>query len=117
MRESQEEIGIIPERIEILGKLTELFIPVSNMTVCPVVGFIFEKPLFTIDPGEVEYLIEVPVDHFLYPAMKKNKVRLLIFRKALVPYYNLNGHTVWGATAMIISEFEEVLRRIGYHPV
>jgi 8-oxo-dGTP pyrophosphatase MutT (NUDIX family) len=116
LRESREEIGIIPENIELLGRLTDLFIPVSNMLVCPVVGFCPEKPLFITDPQEVEYLIETPIDHFLDPEMKNNKVRIILFNKALVPYYHIDGHTVWGATAMIISEFEEVLRRIDYHP-
>jgi len=116
LRESQEEIGIIPEKVELLGRLTDLFIPVSSMLVCPVIGFCNEKPSFNPDPQEVEYLIETPIDHFLDPEIKKNKTRIILFNKALVPYYHIDGHTVWGATAMIISEFEEVLRRIDYHP-
>jgi len=116
LRESHEEIGVIPEQIELLGNLTDLFIPVSNMLVCPVVGFSINKPSFKPDPQEVEYLIETPIDTFLDPEIKKNKTRIILFNKALVPYYNIDEHTVWGATAMIISEFEEVLRRIEYHP-
>ncbi len=116
LRESQEEIGIHPEKIELLGKLTDLFIPVSNMLVCPVVGICGEKPLFKPDHQEVEYLIETPIDHFLEPGMKKNRVRIIFLKKVLVPYYHIDENIVWGATAMIISEFEEVLRRIDYHP-
>jgi 8-oxo-dGTP pyrophosphatase MutT (NUDIX family) len=116
LRESGEEIGIMPEKVEILGKLTDLFIPVSNILVCPVVGFYLEKPKFKLDPQEVKYIIETPIDHFLVPGIKKSKIRILLFKKALVPYYHIDGHMVWGATAMIISEFEEVLRRIDYQP-
>ena len=116
MRESREEIGVNPEKIEILGKLSDLYIPVSNMLVSPVVGFMKEKPSFTTDPQEVKYLIETPIDRFLDTETKKNKVRIILFNKAMIPYYDIKGHTVWGATAMIISELEEVLRRIGYLP-
>lgn len=112
LRETEEEIGIKMKEVEILGFLSPLFIPVSNVLVSPVIGFIAEKPVFRPQPGEVEGLIETAIDEFLKPEVVQDKIKIIRLTRAIVPYYNINGHHIWGATAMIISEFTELLRRI-----
>ena len=111
LRESHEELGIVSDRVEVLGKMTELFIVPSNFSVLPVVGFSSERPDFTPDPREVKEVIEVPLDHLLHPdntKIKPIKVGGNITLQA--PYYDVYGHTVWGATAMMLSEFLTVFK-------
>lgn len=112
LREAEEEIGINRNDVRILGYLSQLFIPVSNMLVFPVIGYIPYRPDFTKHPGEVDELIETSVDEFLHPGIVQNKIQKILFRKAVVPFYNIDGNHIWGATAMIISEFTELLQRI-----
>lgn len=115
LREAEEEIGINRNDVEILGQLSQLFIPVSNMIVYPVIGFIAEKPIFRPQQGEVTELIETAVEEFLRPGIIQDKIELIRFRRTVVPCYNIHGHRIWGATAMIMSEFTELLQRIESH--
>jgi 8-oxo-dGTP pyrophosphatase MutT (NUDIX family) len=112
LRESQEEIGIPRDAVQVLGKLTPLSIPVSNFKLLPVVGFLPERPEFILDPKEVVHLIEAETDLLLQPAIEKREILILGNQSIEVPYYDIHGHHVWGATAMILSEFLEVIRRI-----
>jgi hypothetical protein len=96
-----------------LGKLSRLHIPVSGIEVLPVVGFYPEDPDFQPDPSEVAYLIEVPLDDLLNPGNTMEKFRTLMCKLVRVPYYKIGDEHVWGATAMILSEFLEVIRKGG----
>jgi 8-oxo-dGTP pyrophosphatase MutT (NUDIX family) len=115
LREAAEEIGINQHEVEILGILSHLFIPVSNMLVSPVIGYLAEKPVFRPQPGEVAELIETSVEEFLRPGIIQDKIKIIRLNRAIVPFYNIKGYHIWGATAMIISEFTELLKRIEYH--
>ena len=110
VRETYEEIGISPDTITILGKLTPLYIPASETEVFPTVAFTPKKQTFRIAPDEVDYLIEVPVVNFLNPEIVNTKPFKDHRYSGIVPYYNFQGNQVWGATAMILSEFAEVLK-------
>ena len=112
LREAEEEIGINTNTVEILGQLSQLLIPVSNMLVYPVVGYIADKPVFRLQDKEVAELIETPVEELLRPGVVRDKTEIIMFRRAVVPFYNINGNHIWGATAMIISEFTELLKRL-----
>lgn len=111
LRESFEEIGIPGEAVEVLGELSPLTIPVSNYKLLPVVGFFPEKPQFITDPKEVAYLIEAEIDLLLKAEIIKSETLFLGNLSIEVPYYDIHGNHVWGATAMILSEFLEVVRR------
>jgi 8-oxo-dGTP pyrophosphatase MutT (NUDIX family) len=110
LREAQEEVGVSPDQIEVLGKLTPLYIPVSNFYVQPVLAFIPHKPQFYPDPKEVDQLLEIPVS-FLGDAalLTQKKITVGSGLQMNVPCYEFHGHTVWGATAMILSEFSALL--------
>ena len=112
LRESHEEIGISAASVEVLGTLTPLTIPVSRFKVLPVVGFLREKPCFIPDPEEVEYLIEVEMNLLMKAGIVKKEILILGDQPVEVPYYDIYGHHVWGATAMILSEFLEIVRQI-----
>jgi 8-oxo-dGTP pyrophosphatase MutT (NUDIX family) len=111
LREIREEIGIDDSRIRILGKLSRLHIPVSGIEVLPLVGYHPEEPDFQPDSSEVAYLIEAPLEDLLNPHYTREKIRTLMCKLVKVPYFQIGEEQVWGATAMILSEFLEVLRR------
>jgi len=112
LRETHEEIGIKPEDIKVLGRLSRLIIPPTNFDVSPIVGVLTKSPSYVRSVDEVESVEEVPIVQL----MDKQNIKQKLFttsssgnhRKA--PYYDLMGMEIWGATAMIISELVEVLK-------
>jgi 8-oxo-dGTP pyrophosphatase MutT (NUDIX family) len=113
LREAREEIGIDPVRVQIIGQLTEMYIPPSNFMVTPVVGYQTSQPHFIADPKEVARIIEIKLDDLLDKKkiqMKKIKLRLGFSLK--VPAYFIDGNIIWGATAMILSELKELALEI-----
>jgi len=116
LREIREEIGIDDSKIRMLGKLSRLHIPVSRIEVLPVVGFYPEEPVFQPDSSEVSYLIEVSLEDLLNPGNTMEKFRTLMCKLVRVPYFKVGDEHVWGATAMILSEFLEVIRRGRFSP-
>lgn len=111
LREAQEEVGIQPEDVTVLGKLTSLYIPVSNSLVKPIVGYSDRMPDYEIDPEEVQSVIEAPLSKLLdADYIKTTNIKI---KKGVtlsdIPYYDVNGHIVWGATAMMLSELLEVV--------
>ena len=112
LREAEEEIGVPRERVQILGRLTELYIPVSNFLVHPFVGLLESEADFRLQAGEVEGILTPALSVFSRDSAKKQKDLTLPGGLSLkdVPYFDVEGRVVWGATAMILSEFLEVLR-------
>ena len=115
LREAQEEIGVTPADVRLLGRLSELYIPVSNFVVHPFVGYLEYRPQFLLQEMEVDEVIEVPFRHFADPTIIQKTDIELVDRVRLrnVPYFDLDGQILWGATAMMISELVEVCRRDG----
>jgi len=111
LREAHEEIGIRPPQVQILGRLTELYIPVSNYVVHPFVGLLLDEPMFVPQPGEVEHIFTPALSVFTDSRNKKTKditiLQGIIIKD--VPYFEVQNRVVWGATAMIMNEFLEVL--------
>lgn len=108
LREAQEEVGIDPLKVEVLGTLTPLFIPVSNMEVLPVIGLLKEKPILHLNLEEVEFTIQVPICHLKNPSNHFCKTINTQDYSIEAPYIKVDCEDVWGATAMIISEFIEL---------
>jgi len=113
LREANEEVGVKIEDIELLGKLTDIYIPVSNFLVHPFVGKLDYEPQFIPQPTEVKSILEVPLDHLRNPKTIQRKDLKISQQITLkdVPYYNVQNHVVWGATAMMLSEFLEVVNQ------
>ncbi len=107
LREAHEEIGADPDKIQVLGQLTDLYIPVSNFLVHPFVAYSEEKLSFQAELSEVKTIVEIPFRHLIDPSTKQKKE--IPFKNGMVlknvPYFNLKGKVVWGATAMILNEF------------
>ena len=111
LRESQEEVGVDTNQIQILGRLTKLFIPVSNSEVHPFVGYSSHPVTFNPDPKEVEFVIEVPLMDIVDPKYS-TIVRMHRYDiDILTPMYIFSNDEILGATAIITSEIEEVLWR------
>ncbi|MGE0089078.1 MAG: CoA pyrophosphatase [Bacteroidales bacterium] len=112
IRESYEEIGANPDEIEILGSLTPLQIPVSNYFVQPVVGFYKSSPQFKADLTEVDKILEVRLKDLIHPENKSVKEFVFGSLRFNAPIYNPHNLVIWGATAMILAEFIEVVCRL-----
>ena len=111
LREAKEETGVDPSGISIIGTLTPLFIPVSNMMVTPVVGWIDHKPVFNHEPEEVVFLIDADLKRLLDPSIVKTKPFEIRGESIDVRYFDYDGNVIWGATAMIVHELLIILRR------
>ena len=110
LREMQEEVGVKPQSVQIIRSLTELYIPPSNFEVFPFMGWVEETPLFQPDTSEVEALVEVHLSDLLDPSRKTTQsITTSYARNVEVPVFQLAGHTVWGATAMMLNEIREML--------
>jgi 8-oxo-dGTP pyrophosphatase MutT (NUDIX family) len=113
LRETFEEVGITTSEVNVCLKLTDLYIPPSNFLVSPFLGILSHEPLFYPAEHEVAEIIEMPLSLLLNESIVQN-VSLSTSYASLVkvPAFNVQGHIVWGATAMILSEFKEVLKKV-----
>lgn len=111
-REASEETGIDISELLVLGKLTPITIPVSSFKVQPFVAYCTHTPAFKPDPVEVEYMINIPVIHLLAGNNRKKEKWNLGNFEAQVPFFSYNSFKIWGATAMILSEFLDVIEGI-----
>jgi 8-oxo-dGTP pyrophosphatase MutT (NUDIX family) len=111
LREAQEEIGVRLTDIKIIGQLTKLFIPPSNFYVQPVVGYMNSKPDFYPDAREVDKVFEVTLEEINNPEIIGRKMLNVKGIEVDTPFYDIQNNTVWGATAMMISELLEVLNK------
>jgi len=113
LREAKEEIGINPKQVQILGQLTPLYIPPSKFLVTPVVGFISFRPEFIAEPYEVAKIIEIRVSDLLNDeVIQQKKINLKVGLSLKVPCFSIDGNLIWGATAMILNEFKEMIKPI-----
>lgn len=105
LREAEEEIGLPASAVRILGALSTLWVPVSNFVIHPMVGVIDRAPTFKVHEREVAALIDVPVATLCDPAIVGWTERRRGEVDVKYRYFDICGHEVWGATAMILSEF------------
>jgi 8-oxo-dGTP pyrophosphatase MutT (NUDIX family) len=112
LREAEEEIGIDAGKVEVLGRLSDLYIPASNFLVTPVVGLIDQKPSFVPEQREVARIITTEVISLFHPEVRK-QTQLAVGGGMYLntPYFAVEQEVVWGATAMILSELVQVLEQ------
>ncbi len=107
LRETEEEIGVGADKIEVIGQLSEFYVEVSRFSIRPIVGWLHERPVLRLCNDEVEKVIYFPLRKFAppYPSLALQTIT----GKLEVPCINYNGEIIWGATAMILSEFYSLL--------
>ena len=112
LREAEEEIGVVPNTVEIIGRLTPVPIAVSGHLLQPVIGVAQERPAFSIAAPEVERLIELPVARLMERDVVGSEQRVRPQPPhvvQIVPYFDVDGARIWGATAMVLAEFAALL--------
>ena len=113
LRETHEEIGVPTADIEVIGELTSLYVFASDFMVHPFVGYLDYAPDYVPQVEEVAGIYELPVKHLVDPKFKvTRKVLLSEGFQMEAPGYNVNGDFLWGATAMISSELETVIKKL-----
>lgn len=111
LRETHEEVGIHPDKIEIIKPFTQIYIPPSNFMVYPFLGISKEELVFVLEPAEVASIIEIPLSTFLSDAIViEAKLSTSYANDINVPAFKIEEHIIWGATAMMLSELKDVLK-------
>lgn len=105
LRETSEEIGVDPSSVDVLGELTPVHVLVSGFTLHPIVGLTRHRPDFIAAPGEVEEILEVSLADLSDASRIRRGTRIREGMAIEYPYFDLLGHQVWGATAMVLGEF------------
>ena len=110
LREAQEEIGLAPSGVQLLGALTPLDVPVSGFRMHPIVAAAADRPALHASDGEVARILEVPVEQLIDPARLVWRTSKRDDRDVAVPTFVVDGADIWGATAMVLAEFLALLR-------
>lgn len=109
LREAHEEVGLHPESVRVLGELTPLFIPVSNFTLHPVIAVADERPELAADESEVAEIVTTSLLALASHDAQRTENRRFRDTDYVVPAFDVQGHFVWGATAMVLSELLTLL--------
>lgn len=112
LREAQEEVGIDPSQVKILGKLSELYVEVSKFLIHPFIAWADKKPDFIINKAEVDELILLPINDLVANETIMETDMDTLTGRLRIKYYPFNSQIIWGATAMILSELIEILKKI-----
>jgi 8-oxo-dGTP pyrophosphatase MutT (NUDIX family) len=113
LRETYEEVGVPIDSVNIVKKISQVYIPPSNFYVQPYIGFIDKTPNLIKQEDEVETILEIAIEHFLDDnSLITKRVRTSYSVEVEVPAFKLNGYVVWGATAMMLSEIKDLLKQL-----
>lgn len=115
LREANEEVGIIIDDVRVAMQFSEIYIPPSNFLVIPFLGMLDYEPDFVPDPTEVAEIVELPLSTLLNDNVLATVPLKTSYAEVInVPAYVVNGHVIWGATAMMLSELKETIKKVIY---
>lgn len=113
LREANEEVGVLMDDVEVVGQLSDVYIPVSNFLVSPVIGFVNYAPNFIAQEREVADIIELQLQKLINTQhLATDNIKLSNGLKLQVPVFQFNQKTIWGATALMLNELRWVLREV-----
>jgi 8-oxo-dGTP pyrophosphatase MutT (NUDIX family) len=104
LREAQEEVGVAPDTVDVLGALTPLYIPPSNFCVYPFVGVVADDVVLIPNETEVMSILQIPLPDLLRSSAQRRERLQVNGQTVTVPCFSVDGHRIWGATAMILAE-------------
>ena len=112
LRETSEEIGIAPDAVEVLGALSEIYIPPSHFLVQPYVGWLNHPAEFRPDTREVSEILIEPLQRLYAPGnITETRIFIPTYNVHIqAPSMNIQGHILWGATAMMVHEFRRAMK-------
>ncbi|MEL6537695.1 MAG: CoA pyrophosphatase [Bacteroidota bacterium] len=110
LREAQEEVGVLPNSVTVIGSLSKLYIQPSGFWVLPTVGYAAAPPSFVPDQYEVDEVLETTLEHLSHPTTLKEVEPRPNMPK--FPYFDVDGRVVWGATAMMLAELMHLYQEI-----
>ncbi|MGS4345009.1 NUDIX hydrolase [Myroides odoratus] len=111
LRETQEEVGIVDKDIQIIQPYTKIYIPPSNFFVQPYLGISQKELSFIPDAHEVANIIELPLAILMEDQLiQKVEMKTSYASWTEVPAFVYKDYTIWGATAMMLSELKETLK-------
>ena len=111
LRETEEEVGVQMNKVEIIRQCSEIYIPPSNFLVTPYLGFSTENLEFTPNPDEVKRVLELPIHQLLNDEIiVQTKMTTSYAEDIDVPAFQVEKYVVWGATAMMLSELKELFK-------
>jgi len=111
LREIEEEIGLHSENIEVIGRISDIYVPPSNFLISVFVGYLPQKPQYKIDEREVNEIIEIELSEFFKEdsIIEKEFIVPSTNSKVLAPYYKVGNIELWGASAMVMCEFLDII--------
>jgi len=109
LREANEEIGVDSKEVNIIGQITDVYIPVSNFHVVPFIGITKKMPEFILETREVEEIIELNIPYFMQQELIHNKVKMANNTIVKVPSFEYQQKVIWGATALMLNELKHIL--------
>ena len=113
LRETEEEVGVPMKMIEPIKELSKVYIPPSNFWVQPFIGMYNDPQPFVKQESEVEAILEVPFNLVLQDeTLIRQQLSTSYAKNIEVPAFQLNGHVVWGATAMMLNEIKILLKKV-----
>ena len=113
LREAWEELEIVPEELEVIGSLSELYIPPSNFCLQPIVAVTDCRPNFQAQETEVAELLEIPISYFVGPANRRVEIWKIEGKPRRIPFFLYGPHKIWGATGMIMSQMAALWEEMG----
>jgi 8-oxo-dGTP pyrophosphatase MutT (NUDIX family) len=108
LREAQEEIGIVQDKVEVAGVMSPVYVQISDFVITPVVGWLSEKPEIHTDPSEVDEVIFISLEDITSEVSRCNREMETRTGLMEVPGYEIGTNFIWGATAMMLSELVDV---------
>jgi len=105
LREAEEEIGLRRELVDVVGQLESVVSAINKFTITPFVGLIQSRPSLAPHPREVDRIIEVPLAQLLDNETYREELWVWDATERSVLFFELDGETLWGATARILTGF------------
>jgi 8-oxo-dGTP pyrophosphatase MutT (NUDIX family) len=105
LREAYEELGVPPDEVQLVGRLDDVYVMVSNFLIAPHVGVLDYLPTFRPDPREVAFVIEVPLERLNDPTIFREEDWSHRGHPRIVQFYRYGEHEIWGATGRVVQLF------------